>query len=241
VGKFVVATRVSRPQWKNRTHTAIGCYFRPERNSLRVFRLIRNCYQPLAPRGRTSWPYPEAPYKLMTVVVRTATPPLSLVPAIRAALHRIDKDKPMAKISTMDQLVANSVASSRFTMLLLSSFAGLALVLACVGIYGVISYSVTQRTREIGIRMALGAEPLQVMRLILAYGLKLVLIGVAVGIGASLALTRLMSSLLFGVTATDPVTFTAVAVLLVVVSLAACYVPARRATKIDPMVALRYE
>jgi len=193
------------------------------------------------PRPLAYWPYPELPYKVMTVVVRTMNPPLSVVPAIREALHRIDKDQPMAKINSMDQLVANSVASSRFMTLLLSVFAGLALLLACIGIYGLMAYSVAQRTREIGIRMALGAEPAQVMRQILQHGLSLALAAVAIGITASLALTRVMSSLLFGVSPTDPVTFTGVAVLLVVVSLAACYVPARRAMRVDPVTALRSE
>jgi putative ABC transport system permease protein len=193
------------------------------------------------PRPLAYWPYPELPYKVMTIVVRTVNPPLSVVPAIREALHRIDKDQPMAKISSMDQLVENSVASSRFITLLLSVFAGLALLLACVGIYGLMAYSVAQRTREIGIRMALGAEPTRVMRQILKHGLSLALAAVAIGTVASLALTRLMSSLLFGVSPTDPATFSVVAVLLVAVSLAACYVPARRAMRVDPVTALRSE
>jgi putative ABC transport system permease protein len=193
------------------------------------------------PRPLAYWPYPELPYKVMTIVVRTVNPPLSVVPAIREALHRIDKDQPMAKISSMDQLVENSVANSRFITLLLSVFAGLALLLACVGIYGLMAYSVAQRTREIGIRMALGAEPTRVMRQILKHGLSLALAAVAIGTVASLALTRLMSSLLFGVSPTDPATFSVVAVLLVAVSLAACYVPARRAMRVDPVTALRSE
>jgi putative ABC transport system permease protein len=193
------------------------------------------------PRPLAYWPYPALPYKVMTIVVRTVIPPLAVVPGIREALYRIDKDQPMAKISAMDQLVANSVASSRFMTLLLSVFAGLALLLACIGIYGLMAYSVAQRTREIGIRMALGAEPKRVMRQVLKHGLNLAMVAVAIGMAASFALTRPMSSLLFGVSPTDPVTFAGVAVVLLAVSLAACYVPARRAMRVDPVTALRGE
>jgi putative ABC transport system permease protein len=177
----------------------------------------------------------------MTVVVRTATPPLSMVPSIRDALQQLDKDQPMAKISTMDQLISDSVARSRFTMLLLSIFAGLALTLACIGIYGVIAYSVAQRTHEIGIRLALGAQRRDVLKLILRQGLRLALTGVTIGVFAGLLLTRLMTSLLYGTTPGDPLTFAAVSALLMIVALLACYVPAQRAMKVDPMIALRYE
>lgn len=194
-----------------------------------------------APAPVAYWPYSEMAYSTMTVVVRTATLPLSLVPAIREALGQIDSDQPMAKISTMDQLIANSVSRSRFTMLLLSCFAGLALVLACIGIYGVIAYSVTQRTHEIGIRLALGAQRRDVLLLILRQGARLAAIGVAIGLAGALALTRLMTTLLYGVSPSDPWTFAGVSVLLTLVALLACYIPARRAMKVDPMVALRYE
>jgi putative ABC transport system permease protein len=194
-----------------------------------------------APYPMAYWPYLKLPYKVMTVVVRTATPPLSIVPAIRGALQRIDKDQPMAKIGTMDDLVANSVAHSRFTMLLLSAFAGLALVLACVGIYGVMAYSVAQRTREIGIRMALGATKRDVQALVIGQGLKLALLGVVMGIAGAIALTRFLLSLLYDVKPTDPPTFIVVSLVLIGVALLACYIPASRAMKVDPMVALRYE
>jgi putative ABC transport system permease protein len=194
-----------------------------------------------APMPLAYWPYPEAPSKIMTIVVRTATPPLSLVPAIRGVLHRMDKDQPMAKIRTMDQLVANSVAGSRFMMFLLSAFAGLALVLACIGIYGVMAYSVVQRTQEIGIRMALGAQKNDVLRMVVGQGFRLTLPGTFMGIAGAIALTRFLSSLLYGVTPTDPPTFVAVSLLLTAVALLACYIPARRATRVDPVVALKYE
>jgi ABC-type antimicrobial peptide transport system permease subunit len=141
----------------------------------------------------------------------------------------------------MDQLLYESVASSRFRAMLFGVFAALALVLAVIGIYGVMAYSVSQRTNEIGIRMALGAQRGEVMRLVLGQGTKLTLLGVVLGITAAVALTHLMSSLLFSVSATDPLTFVGVDILLTLVALAACYVPARRAMRVDPMIALRYE
>ena len=175
------------------------------------------------------------------LLLRTKANPAAMISTAQQEIWAFDKDQPVSSVETMQQRVATSVASPRFQSFLLGAFGALGLLLAVVGIYGVISYSVTQRTHEIGIRMALGAEPRQVMRLVLAQGLRLAAIGVAVGVVASLFLTRLMSSLLFGVSATDPVTFIGVAVLLVVVALLACYIPARRAMKVDPMVALRYE
>jgi len=153
----------------------------------------------------------------------------------------MDKDEPMAKIRTMDQLVANSVASSRFMMFLLSAFAGLALVLACIGIYGVMAYSVAQRTSEIGIRMALGAQKNDVLRMVIGQGVRLTLPGTVMGIAGAIALTRFLSSLLYGVKPTDPLTFVAVSLLLTAVALLACYIPARRAMRVDPVVALKYE
>ncbi|MGC1106781.1 MAG: FtsX-like permease family protein, partial [Candidatus Acidiferrales bacterium] len=192
-------------------------------------------------------PYYFAPYDQaddltgLSLVLRTKADPLAVVSAVQERIWSLNKSQPVENIESMDQLVADSNAAPRSQTFLLGAFGALGLLLAVVGIYGVISYSVTQRTREIGIRMALGAEPGQVMRLVLAHGLKLALIGVAIGIGASFALTRLMASLLFGVSATDPLTFAGVAIVLTGVSLAACYIPARRAMRVDPMVALRYE
>src|SRR5579864_7448257 len=182
----------------------------------------------------------EKPGGAIWLVVRTKAEPLGVVSAIQDRIWSLDKTQPIENIKSMDQMVASANAAPRFQTFLLGIFGALGLLLAVVGIYGVISYSVSQRTHEIGIRMALGAEPRQVLGLILMYGLKLAAAGIGIGVVASLVLTRLMTSLLFGVSATDPVTFAGVAIVLTIVALAACYVPARRAMKVDPMVALRY-
>jgi putative ABC transport system permease protein len=187
------------------------------------------------------WPHPELVLSQLTFLVRTEKDPLAMVSAARQELQQMDPEQPMAAISTMDELLAGSLSRSRFTMLVLGLFAALALVLACVGIYGVIAYSVTQRTQEFGIRMALGANRRDVLRLVLGQGTRLTFLGIGLGIVAALIVTRLMGTLLYGISATDPLTFTAVALLLAVVGLAACYIPARRATRVDPIVALRYE
>ena len=177
----------------------------------------------------------------VNLVVRTNVEPLSLAPSVRGQIAALDKDQPVFNVRTMEQALARSVAARRFAMILLSVFAVLALVLAAVGIYGVISYSVAQRTREVGIRMALGAQTTDVLKLVVRDGLKLVVIGVAVGLIGAFMLTRLMSTLLFGVTPTDLVTYATVALTLTGVALFASYIPARRATKVDPLVALRFE
>ena len=175
------------------------------------------------------------------LVVKTDVDPASMATTVRKAVWDIDKDQPVSNIRTMEEILADSIARQRFSMLLLAIFAGVALVLAGVGIYGVMSYSVAQRTREIGIRMALGAQTGAVLKLAVGYGMKLVVTGIVVGLIAAFALTRVMSTLLFGVTATDPATFTLISLLLVAVAALASYIPARRATKVNPIIALRYE
>jgi putative ABC transport system permease protein len=177
----------------------------------------------------------------MKFAIRTAVDPLTLTAAVKREMLNVDPSLPVTNTQSLEQIVSLSLARDRFNTALLGLFAGIGLVLAVIGIYGVVAYSVMQRTREIGIRMALGAQSGDVLKLVVSQGMLLALIGIAIGVGGAIGLTRLMSSLLFGVTATDPVTFVATAVLLTGVALGANFIPARRATKVDPMIALRYE
>ncbi len=187
------------------------------------------------------WPHPELVYSSMTMVIRTRGEATSIAPAARGVIRSIDPEQPIGEVNTMERLLATSVARSRFNTILLAVFSLVALVMAAVGIYGVMSYSVQQRTHEIGLRMALGAQQRDVLRLVIKQGIILGLIGVASGLLVSFGLTRLIVSLLFEVRATDSKTFAAVATGLFLITLIACYIPARRATKVDPLVALRYE
>jgi len=177
----------------------------------------------------------------LNVVIRTRSDVQGLAASVRRELSLIDPDQPVARVRTMDQWLGLAVAAPRYRTGLFGLFAGLALVLAIVGIYGVMSYSVGQRTHEIGVRMALGARRTDVLRLVLRQGMSLVTIGVAIGLAGAFALTRVIASLLYGVGAKDPATFLIVALVLAAVAFVACYVPAWRATKVDPLVALRYE
>lgn len=186
-------------------------------------------------------PQSQSPARTMTLFVRTKLDPASLAVAIRQQVGAIDPAQPVTNVSTMNKVVASSVAPRRFSMLLLTVFAAAALLLAATGVYGVMAYAVTQRTREVGIRMALGAQSSDVIRLILKQGLTLTLIGIVVGTLGAIAAASAMTNLLYGIKATDPLTFTTIALLLITVALLACYLPARRAAKVDPMVALRCE
>ena len=180
-------------------------------------------------------------WRSVTVVARTASSPISIAGPIKSVVQTIDKDLPVARIQTMEEVLSNSVSQPRFTMLLLAVFAVLALALAAVGVYGVMSFSVAQRTHELGIRMALGADARDVMKLVLREGLVIVSMGVGIGLALAFLATRLISSFLYNVSASDPLTFLSISLLLVGVALGACLVPGRRATKVDPMEALRYE
>src|SRR5687767_492440 len=192
-------------------------------------------------RPHTYEPFAQAPNQFMTLIVRSSTDPASLVPAIRGKVLALDSELPLQRTITLDRVIANSIRQQRFTSIVLSVFAGVALLLAAAGLYGVISYSVAQRTHELGIRVALGAQVKDVMQLVLRQGMTFVIAGEVVGIIGALALTRLLGGLLFGVTPTDAATFIGVTAGLTFVALLACYIPARRATKVDPLVALRYE
>ncbi|HET6862734.1 MAG TPA: FtsX-like permease family protein, partial [Pyrinomonadaceae bacterium] len=187
------------------------------------------------------FPHPELAYSFMTFVIRTDGDPVAIAPALQREIRSLDPNQPVSDVRTMDQVMSDTFSRARFNTLLLALFAGLATLLSAVGIFGVMNYSVALRTHEIGLRVAIGAQPRQVLLLILRQGLLLTVVGVAIGLVAAFALTRLLSGLLFGVAAADPSTFATISILLVTVSLVACYLPARRAMKIDPLMALRSE
>jgi putative ABC transport system permease protein len=192
------------------------------------------------------WPEMYVPYTqfappTMNVVVRAEAKPMNLAAALHAQVGAVDKDVTLSAVTSMDDVLGASVSQPRFSSQLLGVFAALALLLAAIGLYGLMAYSVTQRRNEIGIRMALGATREDILKLVFRHGSALALAGMGIGLGASMIATRVLSSMLFAVSPTDPQTFVAVALLLAAVALGACYVPARRATKVDPMVALRYE
>ena len=213
----------------------------PWRTIVGVVGDVRHYGLDIAPEPQFYLPHRQNPTQFMTLVVRSANNPESQIAPVREQIWAIDKDQPVFGVKTMESFVAESIAPRRFTMLLLSLFAGVALLLAIIGLYGVMSYAVTQRTHEIGVRMALGAQGGDVLKMIVGHAMTLVVVGVVAGLLAAFALTRVIASFLYGVSATDPWTFVGVPLLLCAVAAAASYIPARRATKVDPMVALRYE
>jgi ABC-type antimicrobial peptide transport system permease subunit len=201
----------------------------------------RNSFHTYQPYLQLSDLWPNSLGRALTIAVRAEGDPASLVSDVRVAIGGLDHELAISRLETADESLRQSLASPRFTTLLMGAFALLALVLGSVGLYALISFSVTQRIQEMAIRMALGATAMDVLRLVLGQGLKLTLLGAGIGIAGALGLTRFLSSLLYGVKPTDPATFAAVALLLIGVALLASFIPARRATRVDPMAALRYE
>jgi putative ABC transport system permease protein len=194
------------------------------------------------PYADVYFPHAQDQRATMDLVVRTSTAdPLEIAPAVRGVIKEINSEQLIWQTRTMSELVANSIAPRRFNMILLGTFAVVALLLAGIGIFGVMNYAVTQRTHEIGIRLALGAQGADVLKMVVGQGMWLALVGVGIGLAGAFAVTRLMASLLYGVSATDPLVFAGVALLFTAVAFVASYIPARRATRVDPTVALRYE
>src|SRR3989441_1079219 len=217
--------------FRDTSREVVGIVGDVKQDGLEVDRPIETVYGPVA----------KNPGPWMSLVVRTAGKPASLVSAVTGAVREVDREQAGGDVGTMEEILGNSFSQRRFTMLLLAAFAGLALLLAAIGIYGVLSYAVRRRVQEIGIRVALGAQQADVLRLVVGQGLRLTLAGLAIGVVIALGLTRLLTGMLFSVKPTDPLTFVAVAALLCSIALLACYLPARRATRVDPVVALRYE
>jgi putative ABC transport system permease protein len=213
----------------------------PPREIVGVVGDVRRYALDTDPRPEYYVPYEQAPERRLNLVVRTTGDAAAMTATVRAAVRELDKEQLIWQTRTLEDLRSASVAGRRFNMTLLGLFAVVALLLAVLGIYGVMAYSVTRRTHELGVRIALGAQGGDVLRLVIAQGMTLAAAGVALGLVGAFALTRAMASLLYGVSATDPAVFAGLALLLAAVAFVACYLPARRATRVDPMVALRYE
>ena len=237
----IFAQRFFRGQDPVGKHLQLPDSTRPPREIVGVVGAVRDTGLDQQPRPTIYFPSLQNPDQTMSLVVRTALPPSAILPGIKNAIWRVDKDQPIFNVRAMDQIIAGITSAQRVAFLTLDAFAFLALALAAIGIYGVTSYAVMQRIHELGVRVALGAQRSDILGMVVLSGIKLVGAGVLIGMLASFGLTRLMATLLFGVSASDPLTFAGVAVLLFAVALLACYIPARRAATVDPMVALRYE
>ena len=243
----IVDERLAQKYWPN--ESALGKRIRfgpPEDNEpwhtiIGVVGVVRHQRMQEETRNSVYLPHLQIPIGGVSVVARTGSDPKGLVAAVRREVAQLDVDLPISKVATMEEVIADSIWQPRLYAMLFAVFAGGALVLAVIGIYGVMAYIVINRTHEIGIRMALGATARDVFNLIVGRGMKLTAIGLVIGVGGAFALTRLMSGLLFNTSATDPVTFVLISMLLAIAAFLACYIPARRATKVDPLVALRYE
>jgi putative ABC transport system permease protein len=238
IGKTIIASRAAVVS----TSKGFSVEFKPQ--ELEIVGIVGDVRQlglDAPPDPELFMPYTQWPSSEMALVLRTASQPSPLIPAVKKEIWRVDPDEPVTDIKTMDELVSIEAAGRRFVLELIGVFAATALVLAAVGIYGVVSYGTRQRTHEIGIRMALGARGQQILWLVAGQNAKWLLVGITTGVTGALALTRLLAAYLYAVRPTDPPTFVVVLLLLLAVALIAVYIPARRATKVDPMVALRYE
>jgi putative ABC transport system permease protein len=241
-GVVIISDTMARKHWPS--EDPIGKRIKPGSKLLEIVGVVSNVRSLGLDRDQVPMiylPHRQNPRGTMRLVVKTASDPMGLAGAVRKEVYRLDKNQPVAEVATMEEVVRNSIGARRILAALMGSFAVLALVLAGVGIYGVMAYSVVQRRHEIGIRVAMGASRAAILRMILGQGLRLLVIGLAVGLAGAVGLSRVIASQLYGVSALDPLTFCGVVVVLASLALLACYLPARRAVKGNPMDALRYE
>jgi putative ABC transport system permease protein len=243
----IIDERLAREYWPNESPLGKRVRFGPPEDNepwhtvIGVVSSVRHERMQEDTRKSVYLPHAQIPVNAVALVARTSSNPENLVTPVRREVAQLDRDLPLSDIATMEKVIAESIWQPRLYALLFAAFAAGALILAIIGIYGVMAYLVVTRTHEIGVRMALGATARDVFRLIVGRGMKLTAIGVLLGVGGAFALTRLMRGLLFNISATDPVTFVLISLLLVLAAFLACYIPARRATKVDPLIALRYE